>query len=98
MSQDASSRYTRHFIVTMSAYVLLVLLSTFLMQQDLLPPVRIGVALLPVIPIVFLLRAFMAFMRSMDERQRQIQFQAFGFSLLATSFTLLVISIEIDLT
>ena len=41
---------------------------------------RIPLALVPVIPILFAMRAFMRFFSYMDELQRRIQLEAFAFS------------------
>ena len=45
---------------------------------------RIPLALIPVIPILFAMRAFMRFFSNMDELQRRIQLEAFAFSFGAT--------------
>jgi hypothetical protein len=87
----ASKAYAQRFALAMIGYTVLLILSLLLLREEVSLPVRIGIALLPVLPILFGLGAFMAFLRSMDEMQRQIQFQAFGFSLLATAVTSLTL-------
>jgi hypothetical protein len=65
----------------MIAYVLLLPAAIWLMEQAGDSPVRYLIALLPVMPIAFAMAAFVSALGEMDELQRRIQFEAFGFSL-----------------
>ncbi|MEO8608571.1 MAG: hypothetical protein ABI690_11845 [Chloroflexota bacterium] len=74
-------RYLRRFLFFISIYVVLVIISVQLVDKLENNLLRLLIALLPIIPILFGLGAFLAYLRQMDELQRRIQFEAFGFSL-----------------
>jgi hypothetical protein len=76
-----SRRYIQRFIASIVAYALLLPVSIWLMQQAGDSPARYLIALLPVVPVTFGILAFVRSLREMDELQRRIQFEAFGFSL-----------------
>jgi hypothetical protein len=82
--------YWRRFAAAMTAYVILLIASIYIVKWlDGLP--RLVVSLLPIVPILFGVGAFLAYLRQMDEMQRRIEFEAFAFSLGLTgviSFTL----------
>jgi len=85
MNQSASKTYTREFLTAMAAYVVVLPISIVLIIAS--PSSawwRIPLALAPVIPILFALRAFLRFFRRMDELQRRIQLEAFAFSFAVT--------------
>ena len=85
MNQPASKTYTREFLTAMAAYVVVLPISIVLIIAS--PSSawwRIPLALAPVIPVLFALRAFLRFFRRMDELQRRIQLEAFAFSFGAT--------------
>lgn len=82
----ANKRYVRSFIPAMIAYIVLLILSiTLLRTMDASSPLRIPVAVLPVLPVLFGLYGFIRFLRECDEMIRRIHFEAFGFSIAATS-------------
>lgn len=84
-------RYAQRFIASMIAYVIVVLVSGWLLRNMGESPLRALVAIMPVLPIVIGLWAFMMFVRQLDELQRRIQLEAFAFSLGCTgliTFTL----------
>lgn len=62
------------------AYPLVLILSITLLNRYPDSLWRVPLALAPVIPSLFGLRAFLRFLRRMDELQRRIQFEAIGFS------------------
>jgi hypothetical protein len=73
--------YRRRFWIAVIAYTVLIMVSVQWLktvENDLL---RLVIAVLPVIPILFGLAAFLTYLRQMDELQRRIEFEAFGFSL-----------------
>jgi hypothetical protein len=87
MNQSASKdqlvtkTYTREFLSAMIAYAVVLLVSVFLLKHG--PPWawwRIPLALTPMIPIFFALRAFLRFFHRIDELQRRIQLEAFALS------------------
>lgn len=80
----ASSRYFRSFTAAMVAYAVLLFISIPLIGALTDSPLRFAAALLPVVPVLFALRAFLNFLRMSDEMIRSIHFEAFGFSLALT--------------
>jgi hypothetical protein len=79
--QSVSKIYTREFLSAMIAYAVVLLASVFLLKHG--PPSawwRIPLALTPMIPIFFALRAFLRFFHRIDELQRRIQLEAFALS------------------
>ncbi len=79
--QSVSKIYTREFLTAMIAYAVVLLASVFLLKHG--PSLawwRIPLALTPMIPIFFALRAFLRFFRRIDELQRRIQLEAFALS------------------
>jgi len=79
-------RYRRQFFTAMTAYVLLILVTSRWLNSLNKSIWRYPVALLPVIPTIFALIAFLQYLNQMDELERRIQFEAFGFSLACTGF------------
>ncbi|MBZ0278023.1 MAG: hypothetical protein K8I60_17885, partial [Anaerolineae bacterium] len=73
--------YLRRFAGAMTAYAILVILMSSLLDTVENTGLRVVIALLPLIPIVFGLWAFMQFIRRIDELERRIHFEAFAFSL-----------------
>lgn len=78
-------RYVRQFIPAMIAYVIVLMAAVWALNQ--LPEAslwRIPVAVLPVIPIGFALRAYLIYLNGMDELQRRIQMNGVAFGAGAT--------------
>lgn len=73
--------YTRRLVLTLIGYMISLPLSLVLLAAAVDSPLRYGIALLPVAPVIFGLVAFLSYLRSMDELQQRIQLEAFGFSL-----------------
>ncbi|HSD15795.1 MAG TPA: hypothetical protein VLC71_00860 [Thermomonas sp.] len=80
-------QYLREFLPAMGAYVLAVFASLLLLKNIDAPATRALVALLPVLPIAFALRAIMRYVRNVDEMQQRIELEAIAF---ATAFVSLV--------
>ncbi|KRG63622.1 hypothetical protein ABB26_11410 [Stenotrophomonas humi] len=80
-------RYTREVIIAMLAYVVLLVVSILLLKQVEGAPLRALIALLPVPPIVLVLRAMIRYIRDVDELQQRIELEAVSF---ATAFVSLV--------
>ena len=82
MMKTAGKQYQREFFSAMAAYVVVLIVSISLIN---ISPSnawwRIPLALLPVIPAIFGIIAYMRFVSRIDELQRRIQFEglAFGF-------------------
>jgi|SRR5690554_5097932 hypothetical protein len=76
----ASKTYARDFVVRMIAYVIFIILSRLLLNSVDTSPWRYLIALLPVIPVIFLVLAFRRYLSGIDELQKRIQLQAIGFA------------------
>jgi hypothetical protein len=77
----AERLYLRRFWVAIAIYVILVIVTSSVLDSLEDGTLRVVVSLLPMIPIVFGMWAFMQFIRQIDELQRRIHFEAFAFSL-----------------
>ena len=73
---DVQRRYTRAMVVAMAAYAALLIVSLLLLRQIEGPGLRALVALLPVPPIAFALRAIVRYIRDSDEMQQRIELEA----------------------
>jgi flagellar biosynthesis protein FlhB len=85
MNKQASKQYLKEFFPAMAAYVIVVLISSTLL--NFMPGTtwwHIPIALAPVVPALFALLAYMRYIKRMDEMQRQIQFGAIAFSFACT--------------
>jgi len=82
-------RYLREFLPPMAAYVVLVFVSVWLLKHVDAPQLRALLALLPLPPIAFALRAIMRFIRDADELQRRIELEAVSISSAFVSFAYL---------
>jgi hypothetical protein len=79
--QSVSKTYTREFLTAMITYAVVLLVSVSLLQH--VPSEawwRIPLALTPIIPIIFALRAFLRYFHRIDELQKHIQLEAFAWS------------------
>ena len=76
----ATKRYLREFSMSMTVYVILILASTFTISKITDSPWRILIALLPVIPAIFMVIAFIRYLNGIDELQQRIQLMAIGFA------------------
>ncbi|MBP7961687.1 MAG: hypothetical protein KBG20_12850 [Caldilineaceae bacterium] len=83
-------RYMRQFIPAMIAYSIVLVAAMWLLDRlgdgSLW---RIPVAVLPMIPIGFALRAYLIFLNGADELQRRIQLNGFAFAAGATGMVTL---------
>ena len=77
---QASKRYARDFTATMIAYVIIIIASRLILNNIEDSPWRFAIALLPVIPVIFLILAFLRYLAGIDELQQKIQLQAIGFA------------------
>jgi hypothetical protein len=77
-------RYLREFGGSMALYSVMVPTSMRLLRGHEHTPLGYCIAFLPIIPSALALWAFMRMFRGLDELQRKIQFEAVGFSFLAT--------------
>ncbi len=68
----------------MAVYAIVLVASIYLTEGMDGGPLKMVVALAPTVPIIFGGYAFIALLRQLDELQRRIHFEAFGFSIAAT--------------
>ncbi|WP_244479229.1 hypothetical protein [Stenotrophomonas terrae] len=80
-------RYTREVMLAMAGYMVLLVASSLLLKRVDEPLLRALVALLPVPPVVLMLRAMVRYIRDVDELQQRIELEAVSF---ATGFVSLV--------
>lgn len=70
-------RYVREMMAAMAVYVVTLMLSVWLFKRmEMAPLLRTAVALAPVLPIVFVLRAMIRYIRDVDEMQQRIELEA----------------------
>lgn len=74
--RPAQRNYVREFLPAMAAYMVLLFVSQVLLRQLHAVPLRVLVVLLPVVPIVFVVRAMVRLVRASDELERQLQLEA----------------------
>ncbi|MBQ4854923.1 hypothetical protein IMW82_09605 [Rhodanobacter sp. B2A1Ga4] len=79
-------RYLREFLPAMLAYVVLIVLSGLLLPKLASLPWRVGLALLPLLPIVLAIRAMVRVLRDQDELERRIDLESFAIAAMATGF------------
>ena len=76
-------RYTREVMLAMAGYVVLLVLSVLLLKRVEDGLLRALIALLPVPPMMLVLRAMIRYIRDADELQQRIELEAVSF---ATAF------------
>ncbi|MEO7051432.1 MAG: hypothetical protein ABI128_07180 [Rhodanobacter sp.] len=69
-------RYVRELFPAMAAYVLLLFVSLLLLKQMHAVPLKIVIVLLPVLPVVFVVRAMVRVVLASDELERRLQLEA----------------------
>lgn len=77
---QASKTYARDFTISMIAYVIIIIVSRLILDNLGDSPWRYPIALLPVVPVIFLILAFLRYLSGIDELQQRIQLQAIGFA------------------
>lgn len=75
-TDSAGRAYRKEFGIAMLVYVVVVFLSTFIINAHSHAPWRFPLALAPMVPATFALWAFVRHLRRIDELQRRIQFEA----------------------
>ncbi|MGN6512532.1 MAG: hypothetical protein ACTHKZ_03035 [Lysobacteraceae bacterium] len=78
-------RYLREFLPAMALYVVAVVASVTLLKRTEEPVLRALVALMPVPPVAFAMRALVRRIRAADELQRQIELEAVSVATLLVS-------------
>ena len=82
---EVMKRYMREFFSSMIAYALVLVASIQVIKAVELPQtLKVIVAILPTIPIVFVIIAIMRALQDSDELQQKVQFNAIMFSAVTT--------------
>lgn len=72
-----TTRYLREFVPAMLGYMIVLPISiVLLLRVDMPPALQGAVALLPVLPMLFVMRAILRHMLRQDEMQQRIELQA----------------------
>lgn len=79
----AERRYMREFFPAMAAYVVLVLTIWPWVERSDALPIKVLIALLPVLPVIFIVRAMLRLILASDELEQRIQLQAISIASLA---------------
>ena len=69
-------RYIREFFPAMAAYVLVLFVSLALFKHAHAVPLKVVIVLLPVLPVVFVVRAMVRLILASDELERRLQLEA----------------------
>ena len=78
-------RYTRELMASMAVYVLVLFASIWLLRRVDAPALRAAVAIAPVLPIGFAMRAMVRYIRDTDEMQQRIELEAVSIATLLVS-------------
>ena len=81
----ADREFSREMIIGMAAYVVILLASVYFVKDHMDNPWRFLIALLPMIPLIYVARASVRRLNRLDELQRQIQYTALAVTVLATA-------------
>ena len=81
----ANRRYVVELLSVLALYAVVLVGSMRVLEQGLLGPVRTLVALAPMVPALFVPVVVVRRLRTMDELQRQIQLEAFGYAFAGTA-------------
>ncbi len=79
-------RYLREFMPAMLAYSVLILLYGALVPKTESVPGRIVLAVLPLLPVMFVIRAIVRVIRDQDELERRVDLEAIAIAAMVTGF------------
>ena len=80
-------RYVRELMLPMASYIVVLFASIWLLRRVDAMPLRLALALAPVVPIGFAVRAMVRYVRDTDEMQQRIELEAIS---IATAFVSLL--------
>lgn len=89
LSMSTDKQYARELLIGMVGYIVLLLGSIYWVKDHLDNPWRFAVAVLPMIPLIYVARASVARINRLDEMQKQIQLTALAVTVLATALVTL---------
>jgi len=79
--KQITRRYAREFTISMAAYTLILVASIYALKNiEMSQPLKIIVALAPVVPVIFVLIAVMRSIRDSDELQQRVHVLATTFA------------------
>ena len=87
----AAKTYTVELITSMVAYAVILMGSIWALERTDSTSLQVVLAVLPVVPLLFALRAFLRFLSRIDELQQRIQLQAIGFAAGATGLVTITV-------
>lgn len=92
--REIEKRYRRQFWPAMLAYVLVILVTKWLLHRTEVPGLRVALALAPMLPIIAVVRAMVQRILAGDELERRVELEAVSISaltvgLLSFSFALI---------
>ncbi|MEM9949991.1 MAG: hypothetical protein AAF846_00215 [Chloroflexota bacterium] len=73
--------YHRQFAIAMGSYVAILMFTVYLLDHIEAQPIRMIVAILPMLPVLYGLWGYMEWIRNLDELQQKIQLEAIAFSM-----------------
>lgn len=80
-----TKRYLIGFSFWMTLYIVVIIISaTLLKGEEAITPRNIALALMPAVPIVFVLATFIRYLINLDELQQRIQLLSIGFAAAVT--------------
>jgi len=79
-------RYLREMVAATMAYLALIMLFAFGIPHVKLAALRIVLALLPLLPVLAMIRAMVRLLRDEDELERRIDLEAFAIASMLTGF------------
>lgn len=98
ISPDAAARrYQWNIVVAMLIYMLVVLVCVKLLKHNPPPALRITLALLPAIPVAWVVWSVIWYLRMADELQRRVQLESMSIAAGVTAFVSLTYGLLEDL-
>lgn len=83
--KEGIRRYTLRVIGLMVMYTILLFVSIWVLPKISITPWRVPIAVLPAVPLLFVVWSAIQFIRTLDELQKTIHVEAITFSFLLTA-------------
>lgn len=84
--REVHKRYLRELFSAMAAYVALIVVFGIFLPRTESPVWRAVLAILPLIPVLFVIRALVRVIRDQDELERRIDLEAIAIAAMTTGF------------
>lgn len=85
LGMPTDREFARDMAIGMIAYAAILFASIYFVKAHMEEPVRFLVAVLPMLPLIYVARASVRRLNRLDELQKQIQFTALAITVLATA-------------